>query len=97
MQQVVVTIEDQNIEHAMSEISQHEGINLQEFIMQAIRSFIRQKSGTVNTLDPFRHSTQIDYQVTEDLANTKPFASLKDSAQFAKELRERAWRRGHDG
>lgn len=95
MHQVVLTIEDQNIEDAMSEISRHEGINLQEFIMQAIRSFIKQKSGTMNTLDPIRHSTQINYQVTEDVIATKPFNSVENSAQFAKELRERAWRRSH--
>lgn len=97
MQQVVVNIEDPGIEHAMSEIALHEGVNLQDVIMQAIRSFIKQKSGAVNRLDPFQHSIQIDDHISEDLSDITPFASVKNSAQFARELRERAWRRGCNG
>ncbi|GAK58571.1 hypothetical protein U27_05545 [Candidatus Vecturithrix granuli] len=44
MQHIVLTIEDRIIEQAMSDIAQHEGLNPQDLIMQAIRAFIRQKS-----------------------------------------------------
>lgn len=98
MQQVVLTIEDQNIEHAIAEIAQNEGINIQEFMMQAIQSFIKQKSSFVYKLAPIPHSTQIRYEVSEeDVTDAKPFVFVKDSAKFGKELRERVWRRREHG
>ena len=92
MQQVVLTIEDHNIEQAMDEIAHHEGLNIQELIMQAIRSFIRQKS-LIKKLDPLQHSTQICYEISEENDDVKPFAFVKDSAAFGKDLRESIWKR----
>ena len=90
MQHVVVTIEDHAIEQAMSDIAQHEGVNLQEVIMQAIRAFIRQ-------FDPLSSSTPIHYVVPEDLTHVKPYASVTNSASFGKTLRQTIWGRAANG
>ncbi len=96
MQQVVLTIEDHNIEQAMDKIAQHEGINIQELIMQAIQFFIRQKS-LIKKLDPLQHSTQIRYAIPDEINGVKPFAFVKNSATFGKDLRERIWKRTSNG
>lgn len=82
MQHVVVTIEDHSIEQAMSDIAQHEGVNLQDVIMQAICAFIRQQSDSARQFDPIRSSTPIHYVVPEDLTDVKPYASVTNSARF---------------
>lgn len=92
MQKIVVTIEDQTIEQAMSEIARHDGINIQEFIMQAIQCFIKQKSLMIKKLDPFQHSVQIHYAVAENVSDVTPFAFVKNSATFGKEVREKTRR-----
>ncbi|EDN69193.1 hypothetical protein BGP_1077 [Beggiatoa sp. PS] len=48
---------------------------------------------SVKKLDPFSHSRPIQYQTTEDLTHVKPFAQVKNSAKYGKELREKAWDR----
>ena len=94
MQQVVLTIEDQSLEKAISDFIQREGMNMQDVFMQAIRTFIKQKSEVVQKHDPFQHSVPIHYTTSEDLSTVKPFGQVTDSAKVGKELRERAWRRG---
>lgn len=93
----MVTIEDRTLEQAMSEIARHEGINLQDVIMQAIRTFIRQKSPFVKQFDPLRHSTPIHYAVPEDLTHVTPYASVTNSARFGKTLRKTIWGRTANG
>ena len=97
MQHVVVTIEDHAIEQAMSDIAQHEGVNLQEVIMQAIRAFIRQKPASIRQFDPLSSSTPIHYVVPEDLTHVKPYASVTNSARFGKTLRQTIWGRAANG
>jgi hypothetical protein len=48
---------------------------------------------SVKKLDPLAHSTPIQYHITEDLMHVKPFAQVKNSAKYGKELREKAWDR----
>ena len=48
---------------------------------------------SVKKLDPFAHSTPIQSHITEDLTHVKPFAHVKNSAKYGKELRKKAWDR----
>lgn len=97
MQHIVLTIEDHTIEQAMSDIAQHEGLNPQDLVMQAIRAFTRQKSQSARQFDPLRFSTPIHYTVPEDLTHVKPYASVTNSACFGKTLRETIWGRVANG
>jgi hypothetical protein len=97
MQHIVLTIKDRAIERAMAEIAQHEGMSPQEVVMQAIRAFIQQTSPSGRQFDPFRHSTPVHYVVTEDLTDVTPYASVTDSAQFGRTLRNDLWGRTSHG
>ena len=94
MQQLVLNINDQDIGEELSRIAQEEGKNIEDVILNEIRSFVRKKlSSPVRKRDPLRHSVQIHYSVTEDVNDAKPFASVKDSARFGRELRKKLWGR----
>jgi hypothetical protein len=94
MQQVVLTIDNQEIEKKLSGIAQQEGKDIQDIIMVAIQFFIHQKPLVpLKKLDPLRHSTQIHYEIPEDVSDVVPFSEVTDSAQFGEKLREMAWKR----
>jgi hypothetical protein len=95
MQQLILNL-DQRLENALNLIAQQEGKNISDVIINAIACFVKQKSSlSVKKLDPFCHSTPIQYPVTEELNDVKPFAQVKNSAQFGKALREKVWHRAH--
>lgn len=95
MQQLVLNIDDQDMGKELSGIAQEEGISVEDIILNEIRSIVMEKSSSpVRKRDPLRHSVQIHYPVTEDVSDAKPFASVKDSAKFARELRKKLWRKG---
>lgn len=96
MQHVVFTIEDQALEKALSDMSTHDSMNLQKCVQQAIQAFVQQRSGNGQKFDPFQHSTPIHYPHAEENNDARPFGWVKDSAQFSKELRANAWKRGRD-
>jgi len=96
MQQLTLNINDQVLEAALSSIARKEGKDITEVIMNAIAPpvIVRQKSSkNVKKLDPFRHSIQIQYWVSEDLSDVKPYSQVTDSAKFGKALRNRVWDR----
>jgi len=95
MQQLVLNINDQDMGEELSRIAQKEGISVEDIILSEISKLMMEKSSSpVRKRDPLRHSVQIHYPVTEDVSDAKPFASVKDSAKFARALRKKLWRKG---
>jgi hypothetical protein len=93
MSQLILNIDEQ-LETALNERALKEGKSITEVIINVVQSVIRQNPSTnVKKLEPFLHSTPIQYQVLEDLSDVKPFAHVTDSAKFGKALREKAWHR----
>lgn len=46
--------------------------------------------------DPLRHSRAIDYALSEDLHDVRPFADVADAGAYVSDLRRRQWREmGH--
>ncbi|MCK5718984.1 MAG: hypothetical protein KAH84_03425 [Thiomargarita sp.] len=77
--------------HQLPENSQKKVLNYIEFLINADSQ--TNNSIPIKKLDPFTHSTPIEYQTNENLTDVKPFAQIKDSAKYGKELREKAWNR----
>jgi hypothetical protein len=97
MRQFILNLNDQNLETVLNSIAQKQGKDITDVIINVLQNFITQKSEfPVTKLDPFRHSTQIQYEVEEDLNEAKPFAKVKNSAEFGRELREQLWERGNN-
>jgi hypothetical protein len=98
MRQLILNLNDQSLETALNSMAQEQGKDITDVIINVLQHFIKQKSRfPVKKLDPFRHSTQIQYWVEEDLNEVKPFAQVKNSAQFGRELRENLWERTTHG
>ncbi|HID98812.1 MAG TPA: DUF2281 domain-containing protein [Thiotrichaceae bacterium] len=75
---------------------QQEVLDYIEFLVKKYVNPLKIKEETtisVKKLDPFAHSRPIQYDMTEDLTHVKPFAHVKNSAEYGKELREKAWDR----
>jgi hypothetical protein len=75
---------------------QQEVLDYIEFLVKKYvnsRQTKKEAAISVKKLDPFAHSTPIQCDMTEDLTHVKPFAHVKNSAEYAKELREKAWER----
>lgn len=98
MRQLILNLNDKNLETALNSIAQEQGKDIKDVIINVLQNFIKQKSEfPVKKLDPFRHSTQIQYEVEEELNDVKPFAEVKNSAEFGRELREKLWERSNNG
>ena len=94
MSEFVLQIESTMLEKSLFNIARNEGYDIQQVIITALENFVRQKTPMkTDVLDPFQHSTKINYHITEDLSGVKPFADVKDSAAFGKALRLKAWGR----
>ncbi|RLC10268.1 MAG: hypothetical protein DRI57_20665 [Deltaproteobacteria bacterium] len=98
MQQLILNIDEQDIGEGLSRIAQEEGKNIQDVILNEIRSLVRKRSPSpFRKCDPLRHSVQIHYPADEDLSCVRPFTSVKDSAKFGRKLRRKLWKRTTDG
>ena len=98
MRQFILNIDDQDIGEDLSGIAQEEGKNIEDVILNEIRSLVRERSSfAVGKRDPLRHSVQINYPSDEELSDVRPFASVRDSAKFGKKLRKNLWERTTDG
>ena len=96
---MVITIDDKNIETKLNKLSQKK----HKDITQVISDIIEDYEDTDETdadfikkykkLDPREYSTVIDF-VDEfpDLKETNPFKNIENVAEYAEELRKRAWR-----
>jgi hypothetical protein len=94
MQQLILNIDDQDMGEELSRIAKEQGKPVEDIILNEIRMIVREKPlSSVKKRDPLRHSVQIHYPAAEDAGDAKPFASVKDSAKFARELRKKLWKR----
>jgi C4-type Zn-finger protein len=95
MFQLTLDITDESIEQSLLHLAQEQGKNVSEVIMMAIEDFITEhKPLHYQKLDPLAHSTVINYPVTdENLDEVKPFAQVKDAADYVKTLRQHTWKK----
>ena len=94
MQKIILDIKDQKLGTDLNLMARRQGKDVAEIAIGIIQRFIEKKSASpIKKLDPLRHSTQIKYQTEENLEGVKPFANVKNSARFGRELRGRLWDR----
>ena len=94
MSEFVLHIDNTALEKSLLNIAKDEAKGMQQIIIAALENFVRQKKPQhITILDPFHHSSEIDYHVTEDISGVKPFSQVKDSAAFGKALRLKTWGR----
>lgn len=99
MQQVMVNIENKELEKRLLEEANKKGRKLAAIIVDVLENnFLRKKEPELHyrKLDPLEHLSRIDIvsdTTDDDLTDVVPFADIKDSAAYVRELRKNAWRK----
>jgi hypothetical protein len=99
MQQVMVNIENKELEEMLLEEANKKGRKLAAIILDVLENnFLRKKEPGLRyrKLDPLKHMSRIEVEsdnTDDDLTDVVPFADIKDSAAYVRELRKNAWRK----
>jgi len=95
MQTVQITLQDAQLEQAIMRLAQQRQQNPQEFILAALRHYVfeLEQHDKIPKLDPLQHSQApaMPFQAPKD-ASDLMFQDIENSAEFAKQLRQQAWR-----
>ena len=101
MQRITVAIKDDFIEKRLHDLMQAQHKPASEILLDALRKFLGsdESSRITETLEVPKlpvaaHSKIItfeDGEVLPDDITAKPFSKVKDTARFAKKLREESW------
>ena len=99
MQQVTVSIENKELEKMLLAEAARNGRKLSAIILDVLENnFLRKKKPELSfkKLDPLKYMSKIEMEIDEsdeDLTDAIPYADIKDSAAYVRELRKNTWRK----
>lgn len=92
MKNIQITLHDAKLEQTMLRLMQQQHQDLQELVITALQHYIKTLENPIPYRDPLQYAQKPTKNFQAIINTDTIFNDVENSATFAKELRQRAWK-----